>query len=78
MDKLEYTMPREFYLDNTLSRADAVCPKCIQKDIVKAHSHDEIEQQLRTYLGCKSCHFRWLMGRKFTEIEKCRQYGYYL
>ena len=69
MDKIDYAMPREFYLDHTMSRAtDTTCPKCGHNYIVKSHTHDELEQQLRTYLGCKSCHFRWVLGRKITYV----------
>ena len=76
MDKMDYVLTSEFYLDNTMSREfDTPCPRCQFTDIVKAHSHDETEMQMRTYLGCKRCHFRWVKGRKLTCLEQLKKSG---
>jgi len=79
MYKLEFVLPHEFYLDNTLSRFPYIsCPKCSinNNDIIKSGSHvvgtsyhDEVEQRMVMYYGCKTCHFRWIPGRKLTFKE---------
>lgn len=76
MDKVDFILPREFYLDVTMApHRDAECPRCKHNDIVKTTYADEIEGQLRTFLGCRSCHFRWLLGRKLTLKECFRRSG---